>query len=219
MDILLSFAGLNNRLNRTISDFIHQIDLTSIISYENYLYLLRTTFPSIWLGIQSLTISNCQIPCLTKLFLETSGNSLPPNLKKLSLFHLNTKEMFSFITRLMKNCAVEELIIDCSDAEFVKQQEFYGYKIAQMLFYHHPTLKSIELRGDIIFGLSHLSFLSLSNSDDANVSKVVHILKLEWSKLLLIHPPIKSIGSFSVTFSNPTPIVISKYEIAAFNYS
>ncbi len=168
-DILLSFCGLNYRLNRTISDFIHHVHLSSMISHENYLYLLRTSLSSIWSTIQSLTISNHQIPCLTRVFLETIGNVLPVNLKRLSLFQVNLNDIYQFINRLMMKCAVEELVIDCKDIEYAKQQVFYGYKIAQMLFFHHPTLKTIELRGDIIFDLSHLSFLSLSNSNDSNV--------------------------------------------------
>jgi hypothetical protein len=71
----------------------------------------------------------------------------------------------------MNKSTVEELIIECTDIEFINQQELYRHQIAQMLFFHHPTLKSIELRGDIIFDLSHLSFLSLSNSDSSNVKK------------------------------------------------
>ncbi len=168
-DILLSFGGLNYRLNRTITDFIHYVHLSSIISYENYLYLLQITLPSIWSSIESLTINNCQISCLTTLFLDNTERILPPNLKRLTLLHLNTNEIYNFINRLMNKCMVEELIIECVDVDFADQQELYGYKIAQMLFFHHPTLKSIELRGEIIFDLSHLSFLSLSNSDDSNV--------------------------------------------------
>jgi len=168
-DILLSFGGLNYRLNRTITDFIHYVHLSSIISYENYLYLLQITLPSIWSSIESLTINNCQISCLTTLFLDNTERILPPNLKRLTLLHLNTNEIYNFINRLMNKCMVEELIIECVDVDFADQQELYGYKIAQMLFFHHPTLKSIELRGEIIFDLSHLSFLSLSNSDDFNV--------------------------------------------------
>ena len=169
IDILLSFGGLNYRLDRTISDFIHHIHLSSIISYENYLYLLKITLPSIWSSIESLKISNCQVSCLTTLFLTNTHNILPPNLKKLSLFHLNTNEIYNFVNRLMNKCIVEELILECTDADFTKQQELYGYKIAQMLFFHHPTLKSIELRGEIIFDLNHLSFLSLSTSEILNV--------------------------------------------------
>jgi len=175
IDILLSFSNLNYRLNRTISDFIHHIHLSSIISYKNYLYLLKNILPSIWSSIQSLTISNCQVPCLAKLFLNTIENILPPNLKKLNLFHLNINEISHFIHRLMNKCIIEELIIECTDTEFVKQQECDIYQIAQILFFHHPTLKSIELRGDIMFNLSDLSFLSLSNSDDPNV--IIHLFK------------------------------------------
>jgi hypothetical protein len=171
IDIILSFSGLSYRLNRTITDFIHHIYLSSIISYNNYLYLLRNIFPSIWSSIQSLTISNCQLPFLTTVFLNTIENTLPPNLKKLCLYHLNINEIHSFICRLMNKSTVEELIIECTDIEFINQQELYRHQIAQMLFFHHPTLKSIELRGDIIFDLSHLSFLSLSNSDSSNVKK------------------------------------------------
>jgi len=178
IDILLSFTGLNYRLNRTINDFIQHIHLSSVISYKNYLYLLETILPSIWLSIQSLTISNCQVPCLTTIFLNTIEKILPPNLKKLSLFHLNINEIYKFINRIMNESLVEELIIECTDTEFLKKQEFYRYEIAQMLFFHHPSLKSIELRGDIIFDLSHLSFLSLSNSDDSNVKKTKHFFFL-----------------------------------------
>lgn len=168
IDILLSFSGLNHRLNRTITDFIHHIHLSSTISYKNYLYLLQINLPSIWSSIQSLTIQNCQIPCLTTIFLKTIENILPPNLKRLCLFHLNLNEICLFINRL-NVCRVEELIIECTDAEIIHECEYYRYQIAQILFFHHPTLKLIELRGDIIFDLSHLSFLSLSNSDDSNV--------------------------------------------------
>jgi hypothetical protein len=171
IDILLSFGGLTYRLNRTISDFIHHTDLSSIISYENYLYLLKTILPSIWSSIESLTITNCQVSCLTTLFLANTDKILPPNLKRLSLFNLNTNEIYNFVNRLMNKCVVEELIIECTDTDFAKQQELYGYKIAQMLFFHHPTLKSIELRGEIIFDLSHLSLLSRNIS---NVRKVFH---------------------------------------------
>ncbi|CAF0969031.1 unnamed protein product [Adineta steineri] len=173
-DVLLSFAGLNHRLNRTISDFIHHIHITSMISYRRYLALLQITLPSIWSSIQSLTIDNSQIPCLTTLFLNNTQDILPPNLKRLSLYHLNTYEIYTFINRLMNKCIVEELIIECLDTDYTYQQELYGYKIAQMLFYHHPTLKTIELRGAIIFDLSHLSFLSLSNSDESNLTSITN---------------------------------------------
>ncbi|UJR37180.1 hypothetical protein I4U23_029888 [Adineta vaga] len=169
IDIILSFAGLNHRLNGTISDFIRHIHLSSIISHEKYLYLIRTTLPSIWSLMQSLTIDNSQIPCLTRLFLDNTERILPTNLKRLCLFHLNTNEIYHFINRLMHQCVVEELIIECMDDDFVNQQELYGYRIAQMLVFHHPTLKSIELRGEILFDINHLSFLSLSNSDDLNL--------------------------------------------------
>ncbi|CAF3866220.1 unnamed protein product [Rotaria magnacalcarata] len=175
VDILLSFGKLNNRLNQTISDFIRHVHLSSIISHENYLHLLRFTLPAIWSSIEALTISNCEVPCLTKLFLDNTENNLPPNLKKLCLFHLNTNEIYKFITRSMSNTMIEELIIECSDTDNAKQQELYGFKIAQMLFYHHPTLKSIELSGEIIFDLSHLSFLSLSNSDDSNSMSIMDV--------------------------------------------
>lgn len=170
IDILFSFSNLNQRLNRTISDFIHHIHLSSLISYENYLDLLsKFKHPSIWLSIESLTIRNCNIPCLTTIFLKTIENILPPNLKRLYLYHLNLNEIYQFIRRLNKSI-VEELIIECTDTDILQQdEEFYRYQIAQILFYHHPTLKLIELRGDIIFDLSHLSFLSLSNSDESNV--------------------------------------------------
>ena len=168
-DILLSFCGLNSRLNRTIGDFIRHVQFTSIISHDNYLYLLRTILPSIWSSIESLMIDNYQIPCLTGRFLGVIENVLPENLKRLTLLHVNLKDICDFITRLTSQCVVEELIIDCTDAEFARQQVLYGFKIAQMLFYRHPTLKSIDIRGDLVFDLSHLSFLALSNSEDSNV--------------------------------------------------
>ncbi|CAF4553249.1 unnamed protein product, partial [Rotaria sp. Silwood2] len=193
IDILLSFGGLNYRLNQTISDFIYHVHLSSIISYENYLHLLRIILPSIWSLIQSLKISNCQVPCLTKLFLDNTDNILPLNLKKLSLFHLNTNEIYNFINRLMNKTIIEELIIECSDIDFAKQQELYGFKMAQMLFFHHPTLKSIELRGDIVFDLSHLSFLSLSNSNDSDSLNIINIDQLCILRRLTI--PLQSLSS------------------------
>jgi hypothetical protein len=177
-DILLSFCGLNSRLNRTITDFIRHIHLSSMISHENYLYLLRVSLPSIWSAIQSLAISNHQIPCLTRVFLDTIEQNLPINLKRLCLFEVNLEDIYEFINRLMVKPTVEELIIVCKDSDYLKQQVFYGHKIAQMLFYHHPTLKSIELRGDIIFDISHLSFLSLSNTEDSNVG-IDHLYPLQ----------------------------------------
>lgn len=173
IDILLSFGGLNQRLNRTISDFIRHVHLSSIISYENYLFLLHTRVPSIWTSIESLTISNCQVPCLTTLFLDHTERLLPPNLKKLSLYHLNTNEIFNFVTRLINESSVEELHLECSDSNFAAEQELYGFKIAQILFYRHPTLKSVEIRGEMVFHLSHVSFLSLSNGDEPNVRKTL----------------------------------------------
>ncbi|CAF3448863.1 unnamed protein product [Rotaria sp. Silwood1] len=193
IDILLSFGGLNYRLNQTISDFIHHIHLSSIISYKNYLYLLRHIIPTIWSSIESLTISNCQILCLTKLFFDNTDNILPPNLKKLCLFHLNTYEIYYFINRLMNKSVVEELIIECTDIDCMKHQELYGFKIAQMLFFHHPTLKSIELFGDIIFDLSHLSFLSLSNSNDSDSLNIMNIGQLSILRRLTI--PLQSLSS------------------------
>lgn len=168
-DILLAFCGLNARLNRTINDFIRHVHLSSVISCNSYLYLLRISLPSIWSSIESLTIRNYPIPCLTNVFLQTIEHDLPTNLKRLSLFHVNLHDIYQFVSRLTSKYPVEELIIDCSDPEFAKQQVLYGYKVAQMLFFQHPTLKSIELRGDLIFDLSHLSFLSLSNSEHSNV--------------------------------------------------
>ena len=169
IDILLSFGALNQRLNRTISDFIRHTRLSSIISYENYLSLLHTHLPSIWSSIEALTISNCQVPCLTTLFLDHTERLLPPRLKKLRVHHLNTNEIFNFISRLINDSSVEELTVECSDSDFAAQQELYGFKIAQILFYRHPTLKSIEVRGEMVFHLSHVSFLSLSNGDDPHV--------------------------------------------------
>lgn len=177
IDILLSFGGLNHRLNQTMSDFIRHVNLSSVISHKNYLYLLRFTLSKIWSSIESLEISNAQVPCMTRLFLDHTETSLPPNLKKLTLLHLNKNEIYNYICRSMNNTKVEELIIECKDPDFAKQQELYGFKIAQMLFFHHPTLRSIELRGEIIFDISHLSFLSLSNSNDSEVRKVNLLLR------------------------------------------
>jgi hypothetical protein len=170
MEILYSLAGLNARFDRTIHDYTRHIHFSSIIPYEHYLYLLRHVLPSIWSSIESLTISNCQIPCLTTLFLDHTERLLPPRLKSLRLLHLNTNEIYNFLSRLLNECAVEELIVECADGDFLEQGEVYGFKIAQILFYRHPTLHSIELRGEIIFHIDHLSFLSLSTSDDSNVS-------------------------------------------------
>ncbi|CAF1131970.1 unnamed protein product [Rotaria sordida] len=193
IDILLSFGGLNYRLNQTISDFIHHVHLSSIISYKNYLYLLRIILPTIWPSIESLKISNCQVSCLTKLFLDNTDKILPPNLKKLSLFHLNINEIYTFINHLMNKSIIEELIIECEDLDFVKQQELYGFKIAQMLFFNHPTLKSIELSGKIIFDLSHLSFLSLSNSNDSDSMSIMNIRHSYMLRRLTI--PLQSLNS------------------------
>ena len=173
-DILLAFCGLNLRLNQTISDFIRHVHFSSVISYSNYLYLLRTSLPSIWSSIESLTISNYPISCMTSVFLQTIENDLPIHLKRLSLFHVDLHDIYQFVTRLTSKYEVEELIVDCRDPEFSKQQVSYGYKIAQMLFFHHPTLKSIELRGDLVFDISHLSFLSLSNNEDSNVRNLTY---------------------------------------------
>ena len=173
IEVLLSFGGLNCRLNRTISDFIEHVHLTSVISYQNYLHLLRTILPTFWSSIQSLTIDNCQVPHLARLFLDNTEDVLPPNLKKLSLIRLSINEIYSFVNRLMNNSIVEELIVQCNDSDYVKEQELYGFKIAQMLLYHHPTLTSIDLYGDLIFDLGHLSFLSLSDSNDSNVRNVL----------------------------------------------
>ena len=174
MDILLSFGGLNSRFNRTITDFIRHVHLSSIVSYANYLYLLRRFLPSIWSCIETLTISNGQVACLSTLFLDNTGRILPPNLKRLSLLQLNINEIYNFVSRLLNECLVEELTIECTDIDFIQQQELYGHKIAQILFIRHPTLKSIEFRGEIIFNLSHLSFLTLSNGNDLNVRTPRH---------------------------------------------
>lgn len=173
MDILLAFAGLNARLNRTISDFTRHVQLSSMISYDNYLYLLRNSLPSIWSAIESLTIRNDPIPCLTNVFLQTIEHELPKNLKRLNLFQVNLHDIYQFVIRLTRKCQVEELIIYCADPEFAKGQVLYGYEIAEILFCQHPTLKSIELRGDPIFDLSHLSFLPLSNRENLEVRFIV----------------------------------------------
>ena len=173
IEILLSFGALNRRFNRTISDFIDHVHLTSVISYQNYLHLLRTILPTFWSSIKSLTINNCQVPYLTRLFLDNTEDILPPNLKKLSLFRLSINEIYSFVNRLINKSIVEELIVQCTDADYTKEQEPYGFKIAQMLLYHHPTLKSIDIYGDLVFDLGHLSFLSLSDNNDSNVRNVL----------------------------------------------
>ena len=180
MDILLAFCGLNARLNRTICDFIRHVHFSSVISYNSYLYLLRNSLPSIWSSIESLTISNDPIPCLTSVFLQTIEHDLPTNLKRLSLFHVNLHDIDQFITRLTSKHQVEELIIDCAGSECAEGQVLYGYEIAEMLFCRHPTLKSIELRGDPIFDLSHLSFLPLSNRKGSDVRIIAFSSKNKW---------------------------------------
>jgi hypothetical protein len=188
LDILLSLSELNSRLNRTISAFIRHVCLSSVISYKNYVYLLQMILPPIWPLIQSLTISNCQVPCLTTLFLDNTKPILPPNLKRLRLIHLNINEIYHFVNRLINQCVIEELIIECTDIDTTNQQELYGYKLAQILFFHHPTLKSIELRGEIIFDLCHLSFLSLSNHDKPDVRDIFLLIDYRYRPGLEIGP-------------------------------
>jgi len=200
-DILYSFTNLNQRLTQTITDFSQQISLTSILSYDRYLNLFQTILPTIWSNIHQLTIDNSEVSCLSTLFLRVFQQQyLPSQLKKLSLLNVNTYEIYRFITEFLPHTSIEELIIDCTDEDAVKQQELYGYKIAQTLFFHHPTLKSIEIHGSMIFDLNHLSFLSLSNADESNANCIqtqqfllqrltVPLRSLSSLHLLLIYQP------------------------------
>ena len=170
-EILLTFFGLNTRFNRTIADFIRHVRFNSMISYRNYLDLLEQILPSISVSIESLTISNRFVPCLTTLFLDYSQRIFPENLKKLAIFHLTINEIYNFLQRLADHRTIEQLVLHCDDFDFVQQQDLYGFKIAQFLFYRHPTLKSIELCGNLLFNLDHLSFLSLTTTEETNVSQ------------------------------------------------
>jgi hypothetical protein len=101
-DILQSFTGLNRRLTRMITQYLHHVSFhkTSISTFD---YLCINVLPQIGSHIRSFFIDCCYSILQDELFIEHFGkkmSALFPKLERLSLVYYQYDQLIAFLNTL-----------------------------------------------------------------------------------------------------------------------
>ena len=111
--VLYSFYGINQRLNKSLADYCHNIKLTDV-TFEQLHCLCHSILPAIGSQIHSLSMSNCRSVLQGKIFARYFSDRMAktfPNLQKLILICFAADELDAFLNTLNDFDALDQIEI------------------------------------------------------------------------------------------------------------
>lgn len=146
VDILDSLLNLNQRLNRTITNYREKIFL-SHLSYNDFYHLINDHLPNLAFNVNYLYINNCSMLNVGKIFEEKFSkiDQEFPQLTEL-IFHqidIETLENLSWRFNTMK--CLYELIIDIAEERLLSMPILFDEFLCGKLFSQSNTFQSLKL--------------------------------------------------------------------------